>query len=592
MTKPAYDPATSVTDCNRFDDLNSTPPTTMTHQKPETFARREQRRGLSWLPLALALTLTAALVACGSTSPRDIGPDQSLEISEPLRAGNSLIYLDRTREQILSVSAERSGGPALAQRRADTGQRPVDIEIGPDDQRAFVLNAGSESLSVYDLEGDDLSRQNVQLDSGYQSLTVGPAGDFALLTFDTDNPDTCDVACNLAEIGVVDLRNGVPDEAEFVRINNQASELIFAPDFALDGADQRLVAALTPSQIAFIDLTALTNGDERNEKRYAPLTTSQAERVRQPTKAVFHISNPEDAGPNVDLFVLTEEGSDITQIAVRPTVNPDSDTKYDISINQLAAGDSPRDVTVLEGDTSTRLLTIDRQQAEFTLIDVNSGDSNTYELPMATPPSGLLQYTTVTGVDDPNAEEQSRRRVLVYSSRSRLVAIIRPETIALRDDNPILGQSVEALRLPATPNDVRMDASTEQERAIALHSGGGTGITVLDLRPNNLSAIPIQGSALADVQFVGNGAWSLFRGNANIGRFDLSNGHPTTWELPASGEHILFDDENQLALVDHQRFFGSFTVLDTAELTAGGDAVDNATYNEGIFVRDYFQQPR
>jgi hypothetical protein len=205
--------------------------------------------------------------------------------------------------------------------------------------------------------------------------------------------------------------------------------------------------------------------------------------------------------------------------------------------------------------------------------------------------TGLLRYTTVTGVGDSGGSEQTRQRVLAFSRNSTLVAVIRPETIALRDDSPTLGQSVEAIRLPDAPRDIRMDATTQRERAIALHGGGGgTGVTVLNLQPNRLAAIPLQGSSVSDVQFVGDSAWATFQGAPNIGRLNLENGHPTTWELPAPAEHVIYDADEQLVLVDHTRYFGSFTVLDASALTSGEAASDNATYAEGAFLKDYFQQ--
>lgn len=533
----------------------------------------------TWILAVFVLTGAA----CGPST--NDSWEEPFEVSGPVQAENKIVYLNETLEQLYVLEPNRSDGEAaLDVEKTATGSDPGQMALSNDRSQLYVLEPGDDALGVYDLEESPPTRNSVELDSPYDRVTVDPEGEFLLLSFSGDDTDC--IACNLNEVGVVDLRTGVPDEAQFVTLPKRARELAFAPNFSLGGENQRLVAALAESQISLIDLEALTSGNQDDGVRNVPLTVSQADQVKQPRQAVFDVtaSGDDDEGANsASLYLLTEGGNDIVQVSIKPS-NRSSETgrKLDLSVNQLAAGNNPSAMTVLDlPDVGTRLLALDSNEPRFHLVDVESGEGNSFELPLTAPAEDILVYQTVVETAE---GESTETRALAWSSQSELVAVIRPESISISSDDPTVGRSVEAIRLEAVPTVVRMDETGERERAVAPHGGADPGFSVLDLEGNRNNATFIKGSSLEDLQFAGNTAFGVFTERPNFGRFDLETGHPTTFELPSPGKHILYDSEDEVILVDHAEDHGEFTVLDANEPKPGTSQV-----YEGLFIRGLLQ---
>lgn len=525
------------------------------------------------------LLLSAALfTACGDDDHSEEW-DNSLRVGQPLRANGDMLFVNENFEQVMRLRPQRSGEEiSLAVDRAPTGADPGARALSADESSLYVVNQQLDeqdaSLGVYDLTGDALTAQTVGLDSAYDRLSVDPEGEFLLLSFTGGSGDF--VARNLNELGIVDLRDGIGDdeEATFQTLSKRPRDIVFAPKFTLGGSEQRLAAALSPSEITVIDLLA---DDEANRLREVPLTISEADQVRTPTQAVFDVT-PEESMPNVvSLYLLTDTGQDITHVSIQPSIHEDADRKFDISVNQLAAGQNPRRMKLLElEEQGSRLIAIDGNQPRFTMIDVQSGESSTFDLPMTSPADDLLVYQTT-------AEGEPETRVLAWSTRSPLVSVIRPESIAISDDTPTLGRSVEAIRLKAAPSRVQLDDVGGGERAIVHHAGLGSGFTVLNLRTNR--AIPIQGESLGDIYFGESYAYGVFRGEAYVGLFDLETGHPMAFELPKEGESIYLDRDDELLVVQHNDRTGSFTLLN-----ATNPVPENARVFNDVFLQNLFGQ--
>ncbi|QDG51967.1 hypothetical protein FIV42_14835 [Persicimonas caeni] len=525
------------------------------------------------------LLLSAALLgACGDDDHSEEW-DNSLRVGQPLRANGDLLFVNENLQQVVRLQPKRSGEEIdLEIDRASTGADPGARALSADESQLFVVNEELDeqgaSLSVYDLSGESLSAQTVGLDSAYDRLSVDPEGEFLLLSFTGGGGNF--VARNLNELGIVDLRDGIADdeEASFQTLSNRPRDIIFAPKFTLDGSEQRLAASLAESEVTIIDLLA---EDEANRLREVPLTISQADQVRTPTQAIFDVT-PEESMPNtVSLYLLTDTGQDITHVAIQPSIRQDANRKFDISVNQLAAGNNPARMKLLELDEQgSRIIAIDQNRPEFTMIDVQSGESSTFDLPMTAPAEDLLVYQT-------SVDGEPETRVLAWSSRSPLVSVIRPESIAISDDTPTLGRSVEAIRLKAAPSRVQLDEETNGERAIVHHAGLGAGFTVLNLRTNR--AVPIQGASLGDIYFGQVYAYGVFRGEPYFGLFDLETGHPTAFELPKEGERIYLDGEDELLVVQHADRTGSFTLLN-----ATNPIPENAKVFNDIFLENLFGQ--
>ncbi len=536
------------------------------------------------MPKLLTLLLLAGLLAglvtgCGDDHHHAAAWSQPLRISQPLQANGDLLYVNKSFEQVMRLRPGRSGDQiSLKVDRAPTGADPGATALSADHSQLYVVDeqhaTQGASLSVFDVTGDKLTSKTVGLDSTYDRLSVDPAGEFLLLSFTGDSGDF--IARNLNELGIVDLRDGIgaDEKASFETLASRPRDIVFAPKFQLGGADQRLAAALSPSEVTIIDLLAQ---DPANRLREVPLTISQADQVRTPTQAIFDVTPDETMPDTVSLYLLTDSGQDITHVSIQPSVRQDTNKKFDISINQLAAGQNPGRMQLLHlGDQGARILALDRYQPRFTLVDVQSGESSTFDLPMTAPAEDMLTYqTTVDG--------QPETRVLAWSTRSPLVAVIRPESIAISDETPTLGRSVQAIRLKAAPSSVELDAAGAGERAIVHHSGLSAGFTVLDLHTNR--AVPIQGASLGDIYFGQTYAYGVFRGQPYVGIFDLETGHPTAFELPEEGEHIYLDSADELLVVQHADPTGSFTLLNATDPTP-----KHARVFDDVFLQDLFGQ--
>ncbi|MGM0558955.1 MAG: hypothetical protein ACQEVA_21400, partial [Myxococcota bacterium] len=465
-----------------------------------------------------ALTLALLMTACGPEASD--GWEESFAVAGPLESEAGLVYVNDTLGQVNVLQPREEGDEIrLGLRRAAIGESPGARALTADGDGVYLVDDETDTLQVLDLSGDQIQRTDVGLDSAYNRLSVDPEGDFLLMSFTGAGGEF--VARNLNELGIVDLRDGLADgeEANFVTLSSRPEDIVFAPAFELDGQRQRLAASLSASEITIIDLLAESPEDQLRE---VPLTISQADQVRRPTQAIFDVTPSEEAPNTVSLYLLTDTGSDVTQVAIQPSINEDSPRKFDLSVNQLAAGQQPGRMALLELPQGDRLLTISETQTEFSIVDIESGESSTFDLPMTSPATQLLTYRTAV-------DGEPETRVLAYSPRSPLVSVIRPESIAVGSDTPTVGRSVVAVRLKAAPSRIEMDPTADTERAIAYHGGLSSGFTVLNLRTNR--AVPIQGAALGDVTFSGPFAYGVFRGTADFGIFDLSTGHPTDYPL-------------------------------------------------------------
>lgn len=551
---------------------------------------RAQHRLLSKSLTALVgcALLGGALLGCEEDNEPAAAWDSAWSVSAPIVVNGDMLFVNETMEQVVRLRPTRDGDQIDLQiERAQTGADPGVRAISADASQLFVINElrGKQgaSLSVFELAEDKLEAKTVGLGSAYDRMSVDPTGEFLLLSFTGASGDF--IARNLNELGIVDLRDGISGEesATFETLSKRARGIEFAPPFELAGDPQRLAVALSPSAVTLVDLLA---EDPANRLREVPLTISQADQLKTPVQAIFDVtsenSSEDDGMPrSVSLYLLTDRGDDITRVAIQPSIRPESARKFDISLNQLAGGSSPARMELLDlGDQGTRLITVDGKRPRFTMIDVQTGESSTFNLPMTQPATDLIVYQIL---DESGAEPLSQTRVLAWSRLTELAAVIRPESIAIGDETPTLGRSVEALRLQAPPRSVEIDEASGGTRAIVKYDGLGAGFTVLDLNANR--AVPIQGASLDSIYFGENFAYGTFRGRPYLGIFDLSTGHPRTFELPYEGTNIYVDDAEDLIVVQHADSTGSFTLLNALTPTP-----EHAKVYNNVFLQDLFEQ--
>jgi hypothetical protein len=526
-----------------------------------------------WTPIRALMVpaIALAVAACGPETTKTW--DATLQVSGPIKIGDDLVYLNRTFEQLQIVRPSISEDTLdLDVLRVATGKRPTQMVPSHDGQALYLLNEGDRTLSIVDMSSETPQRADVRLDSAYDVIHVDPVGEYVLLGFSGTTGQRV-IARNLNEIGIVDLRDGAPERARFVTLFSRAQKIQFAPPFTLGGQEQRLAVSLAPSEITIMDLN---ESDELNSLRAVPLTISQADAVKNPIQAFFDVTPNPSAPDTVSLYVLTDRGEDITQIVIQPSVREDNPRKFDISVNQLAAGRTPGNMAVLDLPQGTRLLTLDKERPRFTLVDVASGEGASFDLPVTSAATDMLVYRAqVLG------EDRVETRVLAYSTRSPLLAVIRPESIAVSGDTPTVGRTVEAIRAKAAPSRILMDDATEQDRAIVFHQGSQDGFTVLNLRTNR--AIPIQGETLNDIIFDGLLGYGVFGNSPHFVRFDLESGHPTVFELPQAGRRIFLTRDRAGVLVEHDRATGAFTLLRAEEPTADNARVFRDVFFDGLF---------
>lgn len=523
---------------------------------------------------ALAL---AAVVAVGCGGEIHPGWEESLAPEGPAMMEEAMVYLDRSFDELLLVRPEiENETPTLQVERVETGEEPSQMAVSADGRQLYVLNErGPKSLSIFDIGAGETVRTDVVLESSYDVINVDPYGEFVILSNSGQRRDDA-IIQNLNEVGIIDLRGAEP-EARFLSLATRAQNLEFMPPFELGGQDQRLVAALADSQITLVDLNAEA---EQDQQRRVPLTISQADEVRRPVQVEFDVRSSEEGPDRVSLYVLNERDQDITEISVQSSIREDQQTKFDISVNQLAAGQRPGRIAMLDLERGRRLLALDGAQPRFTLVDVVSGESATYNLRMPVPAEEMIVYSTAVA-----GQDRLETRVLVYSSRSNLLAVIRPESIALGTETPTTGQAVEDIRLTtAAPARIEMDPESDGNRAIVIHSGGNDGFTVLNLNRN--TEIPLPGFPLAEVVFDGSRAYGIFQNSPHMVRVNLVDVQAAVIPLPARARALHLSPDRDALMVRHDGSAGRFTVFPVAAPTA-----ENGRLFEHVFLRDVLSRP-
>ncbi len=514
------------------------------------------------MKLICLLLLASSLGACVDDASN--AWNEPLSVEGPFEAQDRVVYLNKTTEKLVILEPTQANDISLDVKTVSLSKDPGRVAISADGLSAYVVEEDAEQLRIVDLETG--SSQVVELAAAYDRIAVDPHGEFVVLSFDGSARSNV-VARNLNEVGVVDLTGSSP-ETYFVTLSTFANTFIFADPFEMDGQRQRLMAVLSNNEVTVFDLLA---ADDDDRLREVPLSISEAEEVRVPNRAVFDVSQENQA----TLYLTSSSQPDVSRVNIQMAVQ--GQRKLALSTDKLTA-ETPADIEILNLPNGTRLVSASRIRAEFTVVDVVSDVSVTFQLPMQVPAEELIPFTTV--IED-GGEQREETRVLAYSSASTLVAVIRPETIAIEGDEPILGRSVEAIRLNQTPSRISLSPG-QSDQAIVFHPGIGAGFSLLNLAKNN--DIPIQGGSLRDVLFDGLFTYVVYRGLPNLTIF-ADDGHPTNFDLPNPGKEVFLDRDEALVLVEHESVTGKFTVLDANDPTP-----KNARHYEAVFLDGIFEE--
>lgn len=521
---------------------------------------------------ALGLII-AALLGCGGEVLD--GYNQPLDLGEPGAVSEGMVYLDQNFDELVMVRPGlEEDVPTLDVIRVEAGDGAARMVASADGRELYVLNDGERSLSIFEIESQEIGRVDLELDTTYDVINVDPHGEFVILSNSGNRRDDA-IVQNLNEVAIVDLRDPDPS-VRFLSLVTRAQNLEFLPPFTLDGQEERLVVALADSQVTLVDLNAEAGADQQ---RRIPLTISQADQVRRPQQVVFEQYQSEGS-ERVSLFVVTDNDSDITEITIQPAIREAQTLKFDLSVNQLAAGNRPGRIAMVETRQGRRLLALDSSAATFTMVDVVSGESATFDLRIGSPATNLIIYEVpVPG------EEILEPRILAYSPQSSLVAIIRPDAIALGTETPTTGQAVQNIRLTtSTPSRVVLDPRPESGRAIVFHAGSNDGFTILNLE--SLTEAPIQGFPLRDVLFDGGQAFGLFANASYLVRINLNEAYAREIELPARPQSLHLGPDGETLLVRHEGASGRFTVMPVTEPTA-----EKSRVFEQVFLRNVLDRP-
>lgn len=508
------------------------------------------------------LIIALVCFGCGDENPPQL--DAKLVIDGPIETADGLGYINRTTNELVLLNAVKDSKRAsLDIKRAALGSEPGVSAVSSDGKSIYVVDRKTEVLQIVDIDKPS-AVEKVELSGDFDRITVDPFGEFLVLSFSGADGENV-VARNLNEIGVVSLSGGDP---VFTTLSTRANSFSFAPPFQLDGQDQRLMAVLADDELTVFDLLADTDEDRLRE---VPLSISESEAGRIPLQTVFDTSSDS----KLDIYLRTQS-EDISRITVR--LANGGNRKLNLSTDQLTVPVPSAMELVTLANGTTRLVTASSTSPTVTVVDTISDLGTTFDLPLSAPAQKLIPFRTVVEEDGVKSEEL---RLLAYSSRSQLVAVIRPETVALEGDDPTLGRSVTAIRLEQAPTRIEL-ATGSTDQAIVFHES--SGFSLLNLFKNN--DVPIQGGALRSVLFNRAFVYVVYRTLANLTIF-TGDGHPTNFDLPYRGTSVHFFSETETLIVPHPDNNGSFTILDANDPKPSTASVYEGVFLQNIFDREY-----
>ncbi|WP_146982179.1 hypothetical protein [Lujinxingia vulgaris] len=503
-------------------------------------------------PLAVALTaLTLMAAGCGPIEPEPWTDDQNT--FGPLQVGEELVYYDEVRDELVMVEPTRDAlWGELKVERMETMRQVSVIEALGDDESIYVLGGGATpELRLHNIvEG---GTRTIALNSPYDRADIDPHGEFMVLRH--SGSQNTDEARNLNEVAVIDLREGADESAEVLTLFSRARDVVFAPPFELDGQEYRLALGLATSEITLMDLDAERPADKL---RAIPLTVSQADTPRTPVQVEVVVEEDPQAPGTVSIFVLTDVGSDITQIVLQPAARAESNRRLDIAINQLYAGARPVSFEVMDlEEVGRRIFAIDGAQPRFTMVDVLSGESDTYALPLGRAATELVRFEAPT--EDGQGTEA---RLMAYSANDTLVAMIRPELITLSSETPTVGKSVEAIRLQSAPRRVWVDETEDLQRVLVAHN---SGFSLINLNTSRASYIAgagvISGVVLHDGE-----AFGVYENAAGVARLEIESGRTSSARLDLAARSVALIASQDLLVIDHGGAGGTLTLIPTNDL--------------------------
>lgn len=502
-------------------------------------------------PAMMALGLAMMAAGCGPIEPAPWTEMQST--FGPIQAGEELVYLDQARDELVMVEPTRSAlsGELKTERMATMGQVSL-VEALGDGQSIYVLGGGATpELRLHNIvEG---GTRTIALNSPYDRTDIDPYGEFMVLRH--SGSQNIDEARNLNEVAVVDLREGAEDSADVLTLFNRARDVVFAPPFELDGQAYRIALGLSTSEITLMDLDAEQPADRL---RAIPLTVSQADTPRTPVQVEVVVEEDPQMPGTVSIFVLTDVGSDITQIVLQPAARAESNRRLDIAINQLYAGARPVrfEVMDLEG-VGRRIFAIDGGQPRFTMVDVLSGESDSYALPLGRAAGQLVRFEAPA-----ESGAGSEARLMAYSPNDTLVAMIRPELITLSSETPTVGRSVEAIRLQSAPRQVWVDEAERLQRVVVAHHAGFSLINLVTSRASFIDGAGV----LSGVVLHEGEVFGVYEDSAGVVQLEIESGRTSSARLDLRARSVALIPSQDLLVVDHGGAGGTLTVIPTNDL--------------------------
>ncbi|RVU43568.1 hypothetical protein EA187_12130 [Lujinxingia sediminis] len=502
-------------------------------------------------PALAALVLALMTTGCGPMEPQPWTEVRST--FGPLQVGEQLVYYDASRAELIRVEPTREAlAGELTTERVKTLSQVYVLDTPGDDESVYVLGGGATpQLRLHNLvEG---GTRTIALNSPYDRAHSDPYGEFMVLRHSGNQSG--DEARNLNEVAVVDLREGADESAEVLTLFSRANAVVFAPPFELEGQEYRIALGLSTSEITLMDLDAEQSADKL---RAIPLTVSQADTPRTPVQVEVVVEEDPQMPGAVSIFVLTDVGSDITQIMVQPAARADSNRRLDIAINQLYAGARPVSFEVLDLEgVGRRLFAIDGAQPRFTMVDVLSGESDTFALPLGRAATDLVRFETPA-----ESGAGSEARLMAYSASDALVAMIRPELITLSSETPTVGKSVEAIRLQAAPQHVWVDEAERLQRVLVAHNAG---FSLIDLSVSRASYISGAGTLSGVVVHEGE-AFGVYENAAGVVRLEIESGRTSSASLDLAARSVALMPSRDLLVIDHGGAGGTLTVIPTDDL--------------------------
>jgi hypothetical protein len=428
------------------------------------------------LLLFLLLAQALLLPACESDSTdNEAGQEPIGLLSDLTVIDSTLLLVDEESDRVFLLD--------LAEDELAEGKSVVELPPNPflverrqgRAKEALILTAGRRGVS----QGTALSvlRANgkirtYQVSVPFDSLAQTEDGRYAVLYFGQGSEQ---LLSSLNEIAVVDLEAETESDSAVVRrsVNTPGGppvRLEVSPPLSLGERSKRFALLFSASYVTLLELDDLESGET-----VIRLSSGEGDAALLPEQVVYQ--------PARSAIYLRETNSDDV-FAIR--FNADGNG-FETSVEQLAVGAAPSDMTVYGEDEAARLLVVSESDRQVHIVDVSkragANLSNMVHIDLEDEADSVLLFETDAPED---ADVDKQQHALLYQEGGRVLTfldLLDAETQGERNLQSVrVGEPVASL-----------EPLLDQNLALILHQS--SRIRVLDLEERKIiTNVDVEGS--------------------------------------------------------------------------------------------------